>query len=89
MTSFSPAWNKMSDDLKIIEMMADGFDHVDSKIKEINDDLTSIKDSINNLEFMLGDTSHLNNKSVVDTLNTIVEMLETSQATVSIAMQQK
>lgn len=89
MTSLSPAWNKMSDILKIIEMMADGFDHVDSKIKEINDDLTSIKDSINNLEFMLGDTSHLNNKSVVDTLNTIVEMLETSQATVSIAMQQK
>jgi len=88
MTSTNPNWAEMSDDLKIIEMMADGFDHVDTKIQAITQDIQDIRESLSSLETMLGDPSRLNDKSIVDTLNTIVEMLETTQANVS-ASQQK
>jgi hypothetical protein len=85
--SVNPNWVRTTEELRIIEMMADGFDQVDSKIQAINDNIESISDSIGDLRDVLGDTNRLQTKSVMETLNTIVELLEQSQANVSIAMQ--
>lgn len=88
MTSVNPSWASMSNDLKVIEMMADGFDHVDTQIQSITQDIQDIRESLSSLENLLGDSRHLSNSNIVDTLNMIVEMLETTQANVS-ASQQK
>lgn len=84
----NPNWTEMSEGLKIIEMMSDGFDHVDAQIHVINKDIQDIRESLSSLETFLGNSKNLSNKNIVDTLNTIVEMLETTQANVS-ASQQK